>query len=834
MNINLIYEENKFQFDIPQEVTIEYIKGLSSNIFGKGSFMDLYYHGKNLTTLSDNTLLKDIIEEDDDNIIINVQKKKIQHKRTNSFPNVNHNSTNNSLNLNNNEYIFQLLKIKFSRFENHYSNTIKEISLFEENLEENLNKLKKIYNEYKKTIKIISQKLSKFYNNSAYESLKEKIEKNIDSKLIKEDELNDIAEQIEKCIFNYKFLQTQYNFQQNIISYINLKIEELLNFKNNLNELEEKEEFHDIVNQLELIFNEINNNVPLFKPINLISSLFNIKYESINIDYSFSLKDLKNAIENKRNIENETKTLVKNDDNQNDKKIFNLKSKNNNKPFNNFTISHIKNNESRNLNNLDLLPSFASKSLNNRLINDKEKNLSKFHSVQTLPNRSLSPKLDLINVKSNYFTKPKIIEKDNQNLKKNYKYKNEENKTDEEKKNSIFQRGTSKKKTMANIILEQKNKEIELEVQSHKNEQKNESSSDTIEKNKDKEKEKEKEKNNEKNKGKIKEKNKDIDKNKNNNITKEKSKEKNKENNDKNQTTNEKNLMNLIQEEENKNKKKVNHYIKDSNSEKIDLNSRKSEKKKKKDENILSLNKDINKLKKIEKKIDKEEEDLNQLNNPLKNVIKITKNNKVKNEKEEENQLIENEKIKENKKIKKKKIQKLKEDLEINKEKEKKLKDKRNNIEKDKENKTEEKKEDKVKLGFHRIKTSPIPENIINLPNYESVNDDKKSFKSKDFTKENVEKLKEELFSPKKNQNNTSNFFNDNNKNNKTNNINDSNKELISMINSIPNVTNINEKSFGKESNYNESFIEVNNVQNEHLGKIKKKKKSHNKFDFII
>ena len=54
----------------------------------------------------------------------------------------------------------------------------------------------------------------------------------------------------------------------------------MLNFKNNLNELEEKEEFHDIVNQLELIFNELNNNVPLFKPINLISSLFNIKYES--------------------------------------------------------------------------------------------------------------------------------------------------------------------------------------------------------------------------------------------------------------------------------------------------------------------------------------------------------------------------------------------------------------------------------------------------------------------------------------------------------------------------------------------------------------------------
>ena len=34
------------------------------------------------------------------------------------------------------------------------------------------------------------------------------------------------------------------------------------------------------------------------------------------------------------------------------------------------------------------------------------------------------------------------------------------------------------------------------------------------------------------------------------------------------------------------------------------------------------------------------------------------------------------------------------------------------------------------------------------------------------------------------------------------------------MINSIPNVININEKSFRKESNYNESFIEENNKMN--------------------
>ena len=85
MNINLIYEGNQFQFDIPQEVTLDYIKGLSSKIFGKDPLMNLYYHNQNLSKLSDNILLKDIIEEDDDNIIINVQKKQIQHKRLNSF-----------------------------------------------------------------------------------------------------------------------------------------------------------------------------------------------------------------------------------------------------------------------------------------------------------------------------------------------------------------------------------------------------------------------------------------------------------------------------------------------------------------------------------------------------------------------------------------------------------------------------------------------------------------------------------------------------------------------------------------------------------------------------
>ena len=151
-------------------------------------------------------------------------------------------------------------------------------------------------------------------------------------------------------MFNYKFLQTEYNYQKNIISYIHLKIEELLQFKININKLEEKEEFDEIVNQLEFIFNELNNNnYQVFRPISLISSLFNIK----NVD----LKTLNNSIENKRNSESVSKTLVKNDDAFNDRKSFHLKSKSINKPFKNFKIPNVQNYQSLNLKNFDLFPS---------------------------------------------------------------------------------------------------------------------------------------------------------------------------------------------------------------------------------------------------------------------------------------------------------------------------------------------------------------------------------------------------------------------------------------------------------------------------------------------
>ncbi len=819
MNINLIYEGNQFQFDIPQEVTLDYIKGLSSKIFGKDPLMNLYYHSQNLSKLSDNILLKDIIEEDDDNIIINVQKKQIQHKRFNFFPKITQNSFNNSVNLNDNENTFQLLKNKFTRFQNHFENTMKEIDLFNGNLEDNFSSLKTIINEYKKNIKKFDQKLATFYDNSPYQSLKELFEKNIDSKLIEENELNDIATQIEKCVFNYKFLQTEYNYQKNIISYIHLKIEELLQFKININKLEEKEDFDEIVNQLEFIFNELNNkNYQVFTPISLISSLFNIKNESLNVD----LKTLNNSIENKRNSESISKTLVKNDDTFNDKKAFHLKSKSINKPFKNFKMPNVQNYQSLNLKNLDLFPS---NDTTNRHVNDNEKIISNYKSIKTISNRSFSPTLDLTNMKNNHFIKPKIIEKETQILKKKSNNNNEENKMNDENQKNFFQRKTTRKSTMANIILEKKNKEIELEVQLFKKEKLNNSDSDSslI---KIKEKEKVKFKTN-KDKEKEKDNHKEEDKNKEN-----KEKDKNKENNEKNnnQTTT-MDQINLNQQKE-KNQKKntkvnINDYLKDLTSEKIDeLKSKKLEKNKKKDENKLSLNKDKNQSQEKEKTIEKEEEDLNKLKNTKKNVIKITKNKISNNSKNGEN---ENLKKKEqgNNIIKNNRNQKSKEKLEKDKEEEK---EKEKNKSKIIEKEIEEKKEDKKKSDFSK-KTSPKK-----TDDYELIHEGKKSLNSKEFSKDNLEKLKDELINSKKDTNNLPNIININYKTNKVNNINDNNKDLISVIYSIGNETNNNEKSIGKDSNSNENII-INNdaILNENLVKKKKsRKKSMNKFDFII
>ena len=77
MNINLIYDGKNYNFDIPNNVTIDYLKELSSKIFNsEKELLDIIYNNKKITDNSDNTLIRDLIPEGESNAILTVQINK--------------------------------------------------------------------------------------------------------------------------------------------------------------------------------------------------------------------------------------------------------------------------------------------------------------------------------------------------------------------------------------------------------------------------------------------------------------------------------------------------------------------------------------------------------------------------------------------------------------------------------------------------------------------------------------------------------------------------------------------------------------------------------------
>ena len=821
MNINLIYEGNKFQFDVPQTITIEYIKGLSSKIFGKNPQMNLFYKGENLLKYSDNILFKDIIKEDETNIIINVQKSELQTQSTDSPKVFSNSSIDNSTTANDNEIFYQEHKKKFIKFQKTFTDIMKEISLFDEQLNEKFNQIMKLQKEYKKYIKIIDEKLSKFYDNSSYDYLFQIFDNNLDSKSLNESDINKIGTEIEKCIFNYKYLQVQKNYQENIISYIQFKIDELLSLNPFINQINGIEEFNNFIKQIEIIFNELNNTTYNFKPKNLLSSFLNLKFEDLNLDHSSRLQYYKYQ-KTMRKINgyslSEIPPLVINDINNNNKK-YHLKSNSNNKPFTNFKISDIPkvNIDSLKLNKIYSIPSFPN-SKNKGKINDIDN--EDYLISQTLPNnnnkkdklfnKSLSPKLKLNFDKKEKIVMPKIMENENKNIKKkenkSIDLDDKSNENLNKKENEVFIRNINKKNTIANKILEEKRKEIEYEVQlfkeelkSKKKKKKKKKELKIIEESKDYQTDKEIENIEkssiiQKKKKKIKiigkeEGNNKINENnsndKENNENKKKNKNKNPKLNNLNQEKKEidsKQKNNKENKEDNKEKQKEIKEKKYKRRDDIDLTVLTQQKEEK--GNFLktaTVNWDKYKEKNLNKSID-----LN--NEKKKNTVKSTINkeykmeiNKNENEKKEEN------------------------------------KEKENKIESDNKIVRKQKKKFTANKNLPNLNLLNIPKDNNNI-SFNSMTKDKIN----NFINDDVEKLKDDL-SPIHQVLNSSNLIS---KNVLTNNYNnESNKELVTIVKNINKEENIIlEKQNENNQNYNSDS-----------GKKKKsKKKSFNKFDFII
>ena len=74
MNINLIYEGKNYNFDIPNDVTLDYLKELSSKIFNsEKELLDLIYNNKKLSDDNNNILIRDLIPEGESNVVLTVQ-----------------------------------------------------------------------------------------------------------------------------------------------------------------------------------------------------------------------------------------------------------------------------------------------------------------------------------------------------------------------------------------------------------------------------------------------------------------------------------------------------------------------------------------------------------------------------------------------------------------------------------------------------------------------------------------------------------------------------------------------------------------------------------------
>lgn len=85
MNINLVYEGKDYNFDIPNGVTIAYIRELSSKIFNsEKELLDLIYNNEKVNNNDDNILIRDLIPEGETNAVLTVQlNKKITSSKDN-------------------------------------------------------------------------------------------------------------------------------------------------------------------------------------------------------------------------------------------------------------------------------------------------------------------------------------------------------------------------------------------------------------------------------------------------------------------------------------------------------------------------------------------------------------------------------------------------------------------------------------------------------------------------------------------------------------------------------------------------------------------------------
>ena len=281
MNINLVYEGKDYNFDVPNGVTIDYLKELSSKIFNsEKELLDLVYNNEKVDNNDNNILIRDLIPEGETNAILTVQ--------------LNKNLKNNKKN--DNKKVIELVNLRKRNVDNPI-NEDDESFLNESNIEENNEKKEKKNiekNQEKKKIKVFD--IQKLDNNDNY------IKKNYNTNNANYDINKNINNKI-KLLFNDvtgKMVNNNINGNNNY-NYNNMKennlskklLFETTYIKKNNELLALIKEFNEKIKKIYLLLFQkyknsglISNNISSFSSNNTSRSTINL---SINNNYFYEL-----------------------------------------------------------------------------------------------------------------------------------------------------------------------------------------------------------------------------------------------------------------------------------------------------------------------------------------------------------------------------------------------------------------------------------------------------------------------------------------------------------------------------------------------------------------
>ena len=195
MNINLIYENNSFKFDLKKDASIHHLENLASKLINKDkTSFDLSYND-NIITGHPNKPLKDILNSET-NICITISPKKNKsvtkiQKVLPQLKKSNHSMNNTESNETKNNIITN--DIEISQSQSFSDNSIKALQHLSKQVFLKKNKTKKSYitknlvfeevynakdNELFKLLNDLSQKIKK-YDDVLFSNLKKSFNKNI-------------------------------------------------------------------------------------------------------------------------------------------------------------------------------------------------------------------------------------------------------------------------------------------------------------------------------------------------------------------------------------------------------------------------------------------------------------------------------------------------------------------------------------------------------------------------------------------------------------------------------------------------------------------------------